>query len=243
MEYTSLERKRSSVKWTKEYKKIYEREYRIKNKDRINENRRKNKEENIERYREYGRKYYANNKKKFARGLKSFEEQERLRQKDRESHVRNREKRKEYDKNWRLRNLEHVAKYQKKQQQDPKNRNRYRAYWRKALNKKLADPSKKLKHYLRCRIGNFLRGENKSNKSSLNLLGCSIEECWKYLESKFQPGMTRKNYGLWHVDHIKPCNSFDLTDLEQQKICFHYNNLQPLWAEDNLKKGAKYEVE
>ena len=51
--------------------------------------------------------------------------------------------------------------------------------------------------------------------------------------------MTRKNYGLWHVDHIKPCFSFDLTDPEQQKICFHYTNLQPLWALENIKKGKK----
>ena len=233
------------MKWTKEYKKLYEREYRKKNKDRINENKRKNREENIEKYREYGRKYYANNKEKFARGFKSFEEQERLRKRDREYHMKNKEKRNEWSKNWRLKNLEYVAERNRKHQQDPKNRDKYRAYWRKSLKKKLTDPNKKLKHYLRCRIGDFLRGENKSNESSLNLLGCSIEECWKYLESKFQSGMTRKNYGLWHVDHIKPCSSFDLTDPEQQKICFHYKNLQPLWAEDNLKKGTKlnYDLE
>lgn len=43
----------------------------------------------------------------------------------------------------------------------------------------------------------------------------------------------------WHVDHIIPCSSFDLTDIKQQKICFHYTNLQPLWAIDNLKKSNK----
>lgn len=50
-----------------------------------------------------------------------------------------------------------------------------------------------------------------------------------------------ENYGQWHVDHIIPCDSFDLFDVEQQKICFHYTNLQPLWAKDNLIKGNKYE--
>ena len=75
----------------------------------------------------------------------------------------------------------------------------------------------------------------------MELLGCSIEKLWEHLESKFQPGMTRENHGKWHIDHIRPCISFNLTDLEQQKICFHYTNLQPLWAEDNLKKGAKYD--
>lgn len=47
--------------------------------------------------------------------------------------------------------------------------------------------------------------------------------------------------GKIHIDHIKPCTSFDLADPEQQKACFHYTNLQPLWAVDNLKKGEKWE--
>ena len=50
------------------------------------------------------------------------------------------------------------------------------------------------------------------------------------LESKFESWMTKENYGLWHVDHIKPCAKFDLTCEEQQRICFHYTNLQPLYG-------------
>ena len=49
-----------------------------------------------------------------------------------------------------------------------------------------------------------------------------------------------KGKGKWHIDHIRPCASFDLTDLEQQKECFNYSNLQPLWSEDNLIKGDRY---
>ena len=52
--------------------------------------------------------------------------------------------------------------------------------------------------------------------------------------------MSWNNYGEWHVDHIKPCAKFDLSEEEQQKKCFNYKNLQPLWGEDNLKKGDKY---
>lgn len=53
--------------------------------------------------------------------------------------------------------------------------------------------------------------------------------------------MSWENYGEWHIDHIKPCSSFDLSDPKQQKECFNYTNLQPLWAIDNLKKSYKYE--
>jgi hypothetical protein len=76
---------------------------------------------------------------------------------------------------------------------------------------------------------------------SLEIYGCTIPELRSHLESQFQPGMTWDNYGLhgWHIDHIIPCASFDLTDPEQQKACFHYTNLQPLWAEENLKKRGQ----
>ena len=53
--------------------------------------------------------------------------------------------------------------------------------------------------------------------------------------------MSWNNHGFygWHIDHIYPCSKFDLTDLNQQKQCFHYTNLQPLWAEENKKKSNK----
>jgi len=63
------------------------------------------------------------------------------------------------------------------------------------------------------------------------------------LETKFLEGMDWDNYGIygWHIDHIKPCSLFNLENIEEQKKCFHYTNLQPLWAIDNLKKGNKYD--
>jgi hypothetical protein len=64
------------------------------------------------------------------------------------------------------------------------------------------------------------------------------------MESKFLPGMTWDNRGLrgWHIDHIVPCSFFDLANPEQQRKCFHYTNLQPLWAADNLRKSDKLVV-
>lgn len=95
---------------------------------------------------------------------------------------------------------------------------------------------------LRSRINLALKSSSKSN-GTINLLGCSIPELKKHLESQFLPGMTWETYGLrgWHVDHVVPCAVFDFTDPEQQKMCFNYTNLRPLWWLDNLKKGAKLE--
>jgi hypothetical protein len=75
----------------------------------------------------------------------------------------------------------------------------------------------------------------------MELIGCTKDELRTYLEGLFLEGMTWENYGKrggWQIDHIKPCASFDLTNQDQQKECFHYSNLQPLWADDNLKKHS-----
>jgi hypothetical protein len=101
----------------------------------------------------------------------------------------------------------------------------------------------KLRKNLRGRLWLALAGKNKS-ASTLRLLGCTIEHLKSHLESQFTEGMSWDNYGLqgWEVDHIISIKSFDLTDPAQQRECFHFSNLQPLWAEDNRSKGAKLET-
>lgn len=125
-----------------------------------------------------------------------------------------------------------------------------KAYYRKnklAVNQKgnarrqakiKANPDFRMSEYMRARICLALKGNYKSGHT-LELLGCSIDELRSWLSGWFQPGMTWENYGLWHIDHRMPCASFDLSNPEQQRRCFHYLNLQPLWAKDNLSKGAK----
>lgn len=105
--------------------------------------------------------------------------------------------------------------------------------------RRTSDPIYRLKCIIRCSLNDRLRGTDRCIRPS-KYLGCSVEELKKHLESKFQPGMTWDNHGLhgWHIDHIKPLASFDLTDLEQVRQACHYTNLQPLWAKDNLRKGA-----
>lgn len=95
---------------------------------------------------------------------------------------------------------------------------------------------------LRVRIRGVLRRANgKKAYKTMHLIGCNIEFLIKRLETMFEPGMSWDNHGRngWHIDHIVPCASFDLTDESQQLKCFHYSNLQPLWAFDNLSKGKK----
>ena len=120
--------------------------------------------------------------------------------------------------------------------------------WDKILKYKREWDKEKCKTDIKYRIMRRLRnriyyGMLKYKKSNTfeKLTGAPIEIVWKHLESKFKPGMTKENYGKWHIDHIIPCSSFDLSKPEQQTKCFHYSNIQPLWAEENLKKGAKLE--
>jgi hypothetical protein len=75
----------------------------------------------------------------------------------------------------------------------------------------------------------------------MNLLGCSIEEFKQYLQKQFKEGMTWSNYGQhgWVIDHIYPCCKFDLSIEEEQRECFNYKNLQPLWRKENSQKSGK----
>jgi hypothetical protein len=91
---------------------------------------------------------------------------------------------------------------------------------------------------LRGRVRKVLFG-NKKSAPTLKLLGCSLDHLKAHLESQFRHGMSWANYGKWHIDHIIPCSAFDLSNPKQQQICFHWSNLQPLWAKENRKKRTK----
>ena len=102
-----------------------------------------------------------------------------------------------------------------------------------------SDSNFKLACALRSRIRLSLTRKNVTkDEATMELIGCSIEQARAHIESLWQEGMTWSNHTLegWHIDHIKPINTFDLSDAEQQKICFHYTNLRPLWARDNLSR-------
>lgn len=143
-----------------------------------------------------------------------------------------------YSKQYNKENKKHIRQYQsqyykKNKEQISKRITKYRHERRKT------DIEFRILQNCRSRLNKVIKGETKS-VSTKKLIGCSIEKLLEHLENQFQDGMTWDNYGEWHIDHIKPCALFDFTKVKDQRECFHYTNLQPLWAEDNLRKKDKY---
>ena len=175
-------------------------------------------------FHDYNQKWYKNNSENMKKYMKEWSKNNPEYKK--EWYKNNSEKVKEAAKQWRTDNPEKAKEADKQY----------------SKNRRANDNNYKLLTNLRARITSAvkLQSGNKAYKS-IELLGCTIEEVRQHLEKQFQPGMSWDNYGLygWHIDHIIPCDSFDLTKEEEQKKCFHYTNLQPLWAADNLSKGNK----
>jgi hypothetical protein len=205
----------------------YSRKYRQENADRINKKARENRAKNSDYIKAYRKK----------------------------NHHKYKEKADEYKKQWYQKNKERVKQKRKKYYYDNKEKilNSLKIY--KAKNKEKININ--AKNYmvsrrkrdirfrilctLRCRISKFI-SKDKNDSTCLKLLGCTINELKTHLEKRFKQGMTWGNYGKkgWHIDHIIPCASFNLTDMKQQREeCFHYTNLQPLWWWENLSKGKK----
>lgn len=185
--------------------------YREKNKDKTSAAMKSYYDRNKDAIISQAKIYYAENRDKILEGKKKY-------------YMANSDKKAEYNRQYRLENKEEINKTKRK-------------YYRKAI---VTDYNYRIKMMLRTRMYNALRGSAKA-ASTIDLLGCSIDYFMEYIKEQFKPGMTWENHGEWHLDHIKPCALFDFSEPAQQKECFHYTNMQPLWAVDNIIKGAKYE--
>ena len=150
-------------------------------------------------------------------------------------HREHKRQRQEYFKKWYQEHKEHVKQYRQKNHKNLYEKNKLYIY-----NRLKIDMNFKIACNLRTRIREAIK-ENFKTGHMIELLGCSIEFLRNYLEYYFTEGMNWGNYGEWHIDHRISCASFDLSKEEEQRKCFHYTNLQPLWAKDNQIKGAKYE--
>lgn len=176
----------------------------------------------------------------------------------------NRDKIKKYCRKWQIENKDKLKEYRKNNPNKIKlwrSRNylKHKEKYLERANKYYANNTKKVKEYgrvynnmrrktdinyrvlcsLRRRLNNTITKGFKSART-LELLECSVNYLKKYLKNQFKKGMNWDNYGMfgWHIDHIIPCNNFDLTNSEEQKKCFNYTNLQPLWAKENWSKHA-----
>lgn len=168
---------------------------------------------------------------------------------DRINKQKNQEKIKEQQKKYRKKHKEHLNEQRKIWgSNNPEKVKANAKKYRKNNKDKINEKRKQKRHNninfkLRTSISNRIRmaiERGSKNTSSINLIGCSIEKLKTHLEKQFTDGMSWDNYGEWHIDHIKPCCSFDLSKESEQKQCFHYSNMQPLWALDNLKKSGKF---
>lgn len=208
-----------------EKNRIRANEYRKNNIELVRQKSNQYRLDNLEKVREIQKKYYYDNHEVFLKRQKIARANKTNEQKN---------KQKEYIKEWNKKNKEKISEWRLKNIESRRlKKNEYNK------NKLITDPQYKIIKNLRGRIYVALKKGIKSDTTK-NLLGCSIPFFTEYFESLFTEGMSWERYlnGEIHIDHKIPCAYYDLLDPNQQRECFSWQNLQPLWAEDNLKKGA-----
>jgi hypothetical protein len=119
-----------------------------------------------------------------------------------------------------------------------KDAKRARIYTRKRL---AEDATFRILANVRTRVRSALKvsGTRKTERTH-RLFGCTVQQLCDHLQGQFKPGMSWDNYGQWEIDHVKPCRLFNHRFPSQQRACFHYSNLQPLWKSENRSKSGYY---
>ena len=220
--------------------------WRDENRERVRATRKEWRKKNPDKTRAYCAKWKANNP-------------EKVKAKDRAWIAKHYEHKRATEKAWRENNPE--RKLAAVNAWREKNRDRARAVldtWRKnnpdkvqaaakrAQAKAAASPAKKLQSLIKWRLNAVLKGKA-SRTAALKTFGYTMEELVRHIEEQFKDGMAWEAYGLkgWHVDHIKPVASFAFIrddgtiDHEEIKKCYALENLRPLWAAENFRKGAR----
>lgn len=218
----------------RERKRLYCRQYYQANKDRL---------------REYGRAYQKKHRKRLNAHVRSrYDDVQKA--KRRSYYLRNRkrlleQKQSYYAKNrpaieaYRKRNAKRISKSNSRWHQA--NRDRVRERKRLQSQARRQCPTERISGNYRRRLGKWITRGGVKPANSESLLGCTFAEFRAHIERQFRKGMNWGNYGHkgWHVDHIIPCASFDLSNPDEVRRCFHFSNLRPLWAKANLRKGSK----
>lgn len=119
------------------------------------------------------------------------------------------------------------------------NKEKLREKWRK--------DGKKINRIVRDRLNHRIRdallncGQQKNNKTS-SFIGCNISYLKKWFEFQFINNMNWDTIHLWHIDHVNPCNAYNLSNIDEQMNCFNWTNLRPCWIHDNLSKSGKIDT-
>jgi len=174
-------------------------------------------QEHKEEIKEYKQQWYLKHRKELSRRKKEYHQKHKkeILLKVKKYYQEHKEERNLYAKQYRQKHRKEILNYKN--------------------NKFNTDINYRLIVCLRGRLYQALKKNFKSGHT-IELLGCSIEFLKGYLQKQFTAGMNWNNYGKWHIDHIKPCCSFDLSQKSEQYNCFNYKNLQPLWAIENIRK-------
>ena len=180
-----------------------------------------------------GRKVYCRDCQK----MEYRDNREHYIKKQKQWYSKNKDKAYEMNKAYRERNIDWYRSYNKQYYEE--NAERMKENSKKSLYRRIEnDVGFKILQRLRKRMYDAVKGNVKSART-IELIGCSTDKLRQHLEKQFTGGMSWENYGEWHVDHIIPCANFDFTKESDQRECFHYTNLQPLWAIDNIRKSNK----
>lgn len=222
--YYLLNNMDSENKRKKEYRdahkkeiKIYNKQYNKKNRDVLIANKKDSYRKNIEKIKKYNEenkdranKYYQENREDILKRVKR-------------RYQDNREEMLNYSKAYIRRNRKKIREYHKAWEQK--------------------QPLYRLGHNISSGMRHTLKTQNlsKNRKHWENIVGYLVQDLKEHLEGLFQEGMTWDNYGEWHIDHIIPRVFFEYTSLKdvEFRYCWSLDNLQPLWAKDNLSKGGR----
>lgn len=204
----------------KKKKLEYQKKWNEENKDKVNTYQKEYRLDNKKMYSEYAKQYVLNNRVKIQEQKKIYRlnNKEEIIKKRKEYYLNNKDKRYQYE----INNKENIKQAKRKYQ----------------IQRRKKDPLFKLIGNTRNLIANSIKkiGYLKTSKT-YDILGCTFEEFKSHLQNKFTDGMSLENHGEWHLDHIIPISTAK-TKEEVIKLN-HYTNFQPLWAEDNIKKGNK----
>lgn len=201
----------------------YHADYRSRNKEKISTYFKEYREENLQELKQQSREHYKQNREQIIEQNAAYytSNKEAAHQRIKEYRAENADKIKQQRKEY----------YVKNKQQIIERGEQYRKH------RKATDELYRFKCLMRQAVYNaFSRIKCNKPTNTLNLLGCSWQEAKEHFEKLFLPGMTWENYGLWHIDHIKPVSTFTEDTLHEMNCI---SNLQPLWAEDNLLKSNK----